>query len=58
VVDGETAVETGIFSFTASAERRNAENVIVLHAPAVAAQQHGQEWERLWKESEGMTARH
>jgi phosphatidylserine/phosphatidylglycerophosphate/cardiolipin synthase-like enzyme len=50
VVDGET-VETGSFNYTASASSRNAENVIVLHEPAVA-QRYGQEWDRLWAESE------
>jgi phosphatidylserine/phosphatidylglycerophosphate/cardiolipin synthase-like enzyme len=50
VVDGET-VETGSFNFTSAAQFHNAENVIVLHDPAVA-QRYGQEWERLWDESE------
>jgi phosphatidylserine/phosphatidylglycerophosphate/cardiolipin synthase-like enzyme len=54
VVDGAT-VETGSFNYTAAAERSNAENVLVLHDPAVA-QQYGQEWERLWGESEKMKA--
>lgn len=35
VIDGET-LETGSFNFTSAAERKNAENVIVLHDPAVA----------------------
>ncbi|HEX3747554.1 MAG TPA: phospholipase D family protein [Bryobacteraceae bacterium] len=56
VVDGET-VETGSFNFTAAAESHNAENVIVLHAVAVA-QRYGQEWERLWAESEEMKPRY
>ena len=56
VVDGET-VEEGSFNFTAVAERANAENVLVLHDPAVA-QKYGQEWERLWGESEEMGARY
>ena len=47
VVDGMT-VETGSFSFTAAAEQNNAENVSVLHDPAVS-QRYGQEWERLWR---------
>jgi phosphatidylserine/phosphatidylglycerophosphate/cardiolipin synthase-like enzyme len=49
VVDGAT-VETGSFNFTAAAEAKNAENVLVLHDPAVA-QRYGQEWDRLWSES-------
>ena len=56
VVDGVT-VETGSFNFTQSAAERNAENVLVLHDPAVA-QQYGQEWERLWAESEEMKPRY
>ena len=55
VVDGET-VETGSFNFTSAAEERNAENVIVLRDPALA-QRYGQEWDRLWAESEAMKAR-
>jgi phosphatidylserine/phosphatidylglycerophosphate/cardiolipin synthase-like enzyme len=36
VANGAT-VETGSFNFTASAESKNAENVLVLHDSAVAA---------------------
>jgi phosphatidylserine/phosphatidylglycerophosphate/cardiolipin synthase-like enzyme len=50
-------VETGRFNFTTSAEHKNAENVLVLHDPAVA-EQYGQEWERLWAESEEMKERY
>ncbi len=56
VVDGQV-VETGSFNFTATAESRNAENVVVLHDPVVA-QQYGREWERLWSESEYLKARY
>jgi phosphatidylserine/phosphatidylglycerophosphate/cardiolipin synthase-like enzyme len=49
VVDGE-AVEEGSFNYTAAAERKNAENVLVLHDRVVAAA-YGKEWERLWAES-------
>jgi phosphatidylserine/phosphatidylglycerophosphate/cardiolipin synthase-like enzyme len=56
VVDG-LAVETGSFNFTAAAEAKNAENVLVLHDPAVA-QRYGLEWERLWGESEEMKGRY
>lgn len=49
VVDGAT-VQTGSFNYTASAARRNAENVLVLrNAPAIAAQ-YTTEWQRLWHE--------
>jgi phosphatidylserine/phosphatidylglycerophosphate/cardiolipin synthase-like enzyme len=56
VVDGDT-VETGSFNFTSAAEKKNAENVIVLHDPAVAKRYAG-EWERLWKESEELKPRY
>jgi phosphatidylserine/phosphatidylglycerophosphate/cardiolipin synthase-like enzyme len=56
VVDGAT-VEEGSFNFTAQAEQRNAENVLVLHDAGVA-QRYGQEWERLWAESEEMKPRY
>jgi len=54
-VDGET-LETGSFNFTAAAGGKNAENVI-LHDQAVAAR-YGQEWDRLWAESEDLKARY
>jgi phosphatidylserine/phosphatidylglycerophosphate/cardiolipin synthase-like enzyme len=50
VVDGET-VEGGSFNYTAAAESRNAENVLVLR-DAVIAGQYSKEWDRLWAESE------
>jgi phosphatidylserine/phosphatidylglycerophosphate/cardiolipin synthase-like enzyme len=56
IVDGVT-VEEGSFNFTAAAESRNAENVLVLHDPAVA-KTYGQEWDRLWAESEEMKPRY
>jgi phosphatidylserine/phosphatidylglycerophosphate/cardiolipin synthase-like enzyme len=57
IVGDSAMVETGSFNLTAAAEKANAENVIVLHDPAVA-RQYGQEWERLWGESEEMKARY
>lgn len=56
VVDGGI-VETGSFNFTAAGEKSNAENVIVLHDPAVA-ERYEREWDRLWAESEEMRARY
>jgi len=55
VIDG-VALETGSFNYTQAAAS-NAENVIILHDPAVA-QRYGQEWDRLWGESEQMKARY
>jgi phosphatidylserine/phosphatidylglycerophosphate/cardiolipin synthase-like enzyme len=43
-------VEEGSFNYTAAAERKNAENVLVLHDRKVAGE-YAQEWERLWNES-------
>ncbi len=55
-VDGAT-VEEGSFNYTAAAENRNAENVLVLRDPAIAAK-YVMEWQRLWDESELMQALH
>jgi len=55
-VDGQT-VELGSFNYTSSAESRNAENLLVLHQPAVA-ERYGQEWDRLWAESDEMKAKY
>ena len=57
VVDGET-VETGSFNFTAAAEARNAENVIVLWHDAAVGQPYKRLWDRLWAESEEMKPRY
>jgi hypothetical protein len=43
----------GHVNYTAAAELKNAENALVLHDPPVS-HQYGQEWERLWEESEEM----
>lgn len=56
VVDGET-VEEGSFNYTSAAESKNAENVLVLH-DVTMAQRYGQEWDRLWAESEEMKGRY
>jgi len=56
VLDGET-LETGSFNFTAAAEKKNAEKLIVLHDPAVA-QRYVQEWDRLLAEWEEMKPRY
>ena len=49
VVDRKT-VEEGSFNNTAAAERKNAENVLVLHDRRVA-KEYAAEWDRLWNES-------
>jgi phosphatidylserine/phosphatidylglycerophosphate/cardiolipin synthase-like enzyme len=50
-------VEEGSFNYTAAAESRNAENVLVLHDAEVAGR-YGREWDRLWAESEVVKARY
>jgi len=50
VADG-SAVETGSFNYTSSAEKRNAENALVIHDEPVIARQYQAEFNRLWNES-------
>jgi phosphatidylserine/phosphatidylglycerophosphate/cardiolipin synthase-like enzyme len=38
IVVDDITLETGSFNFTAAAEQKNAENVLVLHHPALARQ--------------------
>lgn len=57
IVDG-TIVETGSFNYTASAAKRNAENVIVLRGVPALAGRYAQEWRRLWDEAEDYSARY
>ena len=51
VIDHKT-VETGSFNFTASAEHRNAENVLVIKNNKQLARKYEQDWQRLWDEGE------
>jgi len=57
VVDGET-VEEGSFNFTAAAEKKNAENVLVLRDEPSVASRYGAEWQRLWNESADLPTRY
>ncbi|WP_323169504.1 phospholipase D-like domain-containing protein [Pantoea agglomerans] len=50
VTDG-SAVETGSFNYTSSAEKRNAENALVITGEPETAQQYQTEFNRLWNES-------
>jgi len=57
VVDGD-AVQTGSFNYTASAQKRNAENALfVQNAPALA-QTYQTEFNRLWDESDPLKDRY
>ncbi|MDD4616306.1 MAG: phospholipase D family protein [Alphaproteobacteria bacterium] len=51
VIDGKT-VETGSFNYTAAAEARNSENVIVLWNSPELAKLYGENWQSLWDEAE------
>lgn len=51
VID-QTSVQTGSFNYTASANRRNAENALVLRGVPDLAAQYLREWNRLWDESQ------
>lgn len=50
VIDGVTT-QTGSANYTSSAEKRNAENVIVVHNHPATAYAYQQEFNRLWHES-------
>ncbi|MGF6477814.1 phosphatidylserine/phosphatidylglycerophosphate/cardiolipin synthase-like enzyme [Pantoea dispersa] len=50
VADG-SAVETGSFNYTASAEKRNAENALVIKDEPDIARQYQAEFNQLWNES-------
>lgn len=48
----DAALQLGSFNYTSSAEKRNAENVLIINgAPQVVAA-YTQEWQKLWTESE------
>lgn len=54
VADG-SAVETGSFNYTSSAEKRNAENALVIQDEPGIARQYQAEFNRLWNESVPVT---
>lgn len=51
VIDEKT-LELGSFNYTAAAEKRNAENVLVIHGADKTVQDYASQWQKLWKESE------
>lgn len=51
IIDGDT-VETGSFNYTASAERRNSENVVVIHNVPALADDYLQHWQTRWEYGE------
>lgn len=57
VIDHLT-LETGSFNYSAAADSKNAENVIVLrHVPEIATT-YTTEWKRLWNESESLARKY
>jgi len=55
VVD-RTTVETGSFNYTSSADKRNAENALVLRGVPELADAYLTEWTRLWDEAEPLAS--
>ena len=53
VIDRST-VETGSFNYTGSADKRNAENALVLRGVPDLAEAYLKEWKRLWDEGESL----
>ncbi|MFE0587652.1 MULTISPECIES: phospholipase D family protein [Pantoea] len=51
IVTGNNAVQTGSFNYTSSAEKRNAENALVIRDNQNLTQQYQNEFNRLWAES-------
>jgi phosphatidylserine/phosphatidylglycerophosphate/cardiolipin synthase-like enzyme len=55
VIDGRT-IQTGSFNYTANAEKRNAENVMVIRNNPALAEKYLKNWQALWDESENYAA--
>lgn len=51
VIDGIT-IQTGSYNYTSSADKRNAENVIIIHNHRSTAAAYQAEFNRLWQESD------
>jgi len=52
IIIDKITVQTGSFNFTASAEKRNAENVIVIRNNPALAKRYLTNWKKLWDEGE------
>lgn len=57
VVDGRH-VQTGSFNYTNAAQKRNAENVILVYDNPELASRYVEEWNRLWAEGKEIPARY
>ncbi|MFS7282022.1 phospholipase D family protein [Serratia proteamaculans] len=51
IITDQQTVQTGSFNYSASADKRNAENVLVLNNVPALASRYSQEFNRLWAES-------
>ncbi|WP_246875295.1 phospholipase D family protein [Pantoea ananatis] len=51
IVTGNNGVQTGSFNYTSSAEKRNAENALVIRDSLSVSKQYQDEFNRLWAES-------
>ncbi|WP_256853560.1 phospholipase D family protein [Pantoea sp. Fr+CA_20] len=51
IVTGNHGVQTGSFNYTSSAEKRNAENTLVIRDTLSVSKQYQDEFNRLWAES-------
>ncbi|OAD98047.1 phospholipase D family protein [Pantoea sp. OXWO6B1] len=51
IVTGNNGVQTGSFNYTSSAEKRNAENALVIRSSLSVSKQYQDEFNRLWAES-------
>lgn len=57
VIDGAT-LQTGSFNYSAAANNKNAENVLVLRGVPAIASSYAMEWKRLWDEAEPLTPKY
>ncbi|WP_237165045.1 phospholipase D-like domain-containing protein [Pantoea agglomerans] len=51
IVIGNNGEQTGSFNYTSSAEKRNAENALVIRGNSFLSQQYQNEFNSLWAES-------
>nr|WP_330219477.1 phospholipase D-like domain-containing protein [Pantoea ananatis] len=51
IVTGNNGVQTGSFNYTSSAEKRNAENALIIRDDSLPSQKYQNEFNRLWAES-------
>ncbi|MBM3602586.1 MAG: phospholipase D family protein [Alphaproteobacteria bacterium] len=55
IIDGRT-IQTGSFNYTANAEKRNAENVMVIRNNPALAKKYLKNWQTLWDKSQNHPA--